>query len=86
MAHALIGLGTALILDSGFCVLAGVCTLSSRAVYAAAQIKKRRYWPKNIPGDYLLHEFEDYHVGDMNDLAGTLNNVQFHVYGMKEPE
>ena len=59
MTHALIGLGDVLILDSRFCVLAGVCALKERALYAAAQIKNWRYWPKKILGDFILNNIED---------------------------
>ena len=86
MTHALVELGIVLILESGLCVLVGVCALSSRVVYAVAQIKKWRYWPKNVPGDFIIHEFEDYQLGETNALAETLNNVPFRVYVMKEPE
>ena len=40
-------------LDSGFCVLKGIAELKKKGVFAAALIKKRRYWPKFIDGDAI---------------------------------
>ena len=44
------GTGMVVVLDSGFCVLEGVIELQKRGVFTAALIKKRRYWPKYVPG------------------------------------
>ena len=40
----------AVVLDSGFCVTKGV--------YAAALVKKQRYFPKGVPGDLIDTHFE----------------------------
>ena len=40
-------------LDSGFCVLQGVLALRMHGLYAVAIIKKKRYWPKHIDGDFI---------------------------------
>ena len=47
------GTGKVVVLDSGFCVLKGVIELKKRGVFAAALIKKRRYWPKYVPGEEI---------------------------------
>ncbi len=39
--------------DSGFCVTEGVTALHDRGVYGQFLIKKRRYWPKHVPGDLI---------------------------------
>ncbi len=39
--------------DSGFCVTAGVKSLQEKGVYGQFLIKKRRYCPKNVPGDLI---------------------------------
>ena len=72
--------GFIVILDSRFCVLKGIIELRKKGVFASALIKKRRYWPKYIKGD----DIKD--VGDANSWAGTLDNIPFHVYAMKEPD
>jgi hypothetical protein len=60
--------------------------LKKRGIFAAALvIRKRRYWPKHIPGDLIDEHIEDREVGDVDAWAGTLDNVHFHVFSMKEP-
>ena len=74
------------ILDSGFCVLKGIVELRKKGVFASALIKKRRYWPKFIPGDDFIAHFEVKEVGEADAIKGTLDNVPFHVFCMKEPD
>lgn len=78
--------GKVVVLDSGFCVLKGLIQLRQKGVFAAAVIKKRRYWPKYIKGDEIRQHFDNQQVGDANALAGTLNGVPFHLFAMKEPD
>jgi hypothetical protein len=67
-------------------VLQGLIELKKRGVFAAALIKKRRYWPKWILGDEIDKHFDDKEVGDVDAWPGTLDNVPFHVFAMKEPD
>ena len=76
--------GFIVILDSGFCVLKGIIELRKKGVFASALIKKRQYWPKYIKGDAIKAHFENKNVGDADSWAGTLDNIPFHVYAMKE--
>ena len=78
--------GFAVILDSGFCVLKGIIELRKKGVFASALIKKRRYWPKYIKGDDIKAHFDNKNVGGADSWAGTLDNIPFHVYTMKEPD
>ena len=55
-------------------------------MYAAALIKKQRYWPKYIPGDEIIEHFKDKEVGHVDALKGTMNGVPFYVHAMKEPD
>jgi hypothetical protein len=46
--------------DSGFCVAEGITVLQEKRVYDQFLMKKRRYWPKHVPGDvngmrFLVH-------------------------------
>ena len=49
-------------------------------------IKKRRYWPKYIPGDSILAHFAEKGIGESDALQGMLDDVKFHVVAMKEPD
>jgi hypothetical protein len=54
LTRSLWGTAKVVVLDSGFCVLQGIVELKKRGVFAAALIRKRRYWPKWIPGTMTL--------------------------------
>ena len=74
------------VLDSGFCVLQGLVELWKKGVFAAALIKKRRYWPKYIRGDEIAEHFRDKDVGAVDAWPGELDGVRFHVFCMKKPD
>ncbi len=38
---------------NGFCIAMGVMALQKFGVHGQFQIKKRKYWPKHVPGDYI---------------------------------
>jgi len=78
--------GKCVVLNSGFCVLQGIMCLLSVGVFAAALIKKRRYWPKFIPGDRIKAHFDELDVGSVDALEGELDGRKFHVFAMKEPD
>ena len=82
----LFGKGHVVILDSGFCVLKGIVELKKQGVYASALIKKWRYWPKYIKGDDIKQHFDDKEVGDCDFWKGCMDEVNIHVYAMKEPD
>ena len=72
------------ILDSGFCVLKGLIELWKIGVYASAVIKKRRYWPKYIPGDAIDEYMNDKTVGSTDSLKGTLDGWDYDIFVMKD--
>ena len=78
--------GYVVVLDSGFCVLKGIVELKNRGVYASALIKKRCYWPKYIKGDDIKSHFDGKDVGNCDSWKGQMDEVDFHVYAMKEPD
>jgi hypothetical protein len=86
LTQSLWGTGKAIVLDSGFCVLQGIVELRKKGVFAAALIKKRRYWPKYIDGDGIRNHFQDKPVGSVDVLCGELDTVKVFVHSMKEPD
>ena len=78
--------GYVVVLDSGFCVLKGIVELKKRGVYASALIRKHRYWPKYIKGDDIKSHFDGKDVGDCDSWKGQMDEVDFHVNAMKEPD
>ena len=79
--------GKVVILDSGFCVLKGIIELMKKGVFASALIKKRRYWPKDVPGDDIRRAFEGKAIGDTARLPGVAEtHYPFDIFAMKEEE
>ena len=62
------GIGKLVVLDSGFCVLQGLVELKKKGVYAHALIKKRRYWPKHVPGDDIIAHLVEKKVGETDAI------------------
>ena len=57
MCKPIFGSGKALVFDSVFFVAKGIVELEDRGVYGVALIKKRRYWPRNVPGNEIDKNF-----------------------------
>ena len=79
------GTGKTVVLDSGFCALQELVELKKNGIYAHALIKKRRYWPKHVPGDAIIKHFNNKEVLETDAIHGELDGVWFYLYGMKEP-
>lgn len=79
--------GKVIVLDSGFCVLRAIIEIFKVGVFASALIKKRKYWPKDVPGEDIKRYFDDKPIGVTNRLPGiTSDNVKFDIFAMKEKE
>lgn len=78
--------GKVVVLDSGFCVLKGLILLASCGVFAAAQIKKRRYWPWGVPGEEIKRKMEDSPIGSMTCIRGSHDDVPYSIFNLKEPD
>jgi hypothetical protein len=76
--------GFVVILDSGFCVLRGIVELRKKGVFAAAVIKKRKYWPKHVPGAAMDERMEAKAVGDCDSLPGTLEGIPYDLFVLKD--
>ncbi len=54
MTKLIHGQGKVVMMDSGFCVAAGIIALHKHGVFWQLLIKKRgKYWPKNVPGNAI---------------------------------
>jgi hypothetical protein len=63
-----------------------VIELKKVGVFAAALIKKRRYWPKHVDGEAIATHFTEKEVGYMDAWPGELDGVNFHLFCMREPD
>ena len=66
--------------------LEGLIELRKKGVFAGALIKKRRYWPKHVPGELIDDHFSDKEVGSTDSLKGKIDGVHYDIFCMKEPE
>ena len=76
--------GRYLILDSGLFVFEGLIQLRKK-VFFYAVIKKKRYCPYVDPGKYMENRFGEVEVGDTYDIQGTVGDVIYNLWEMKEP-
>ena len=77
--------GKIVVLDSGFCVLTAFVLLKEAGVYAAAVIKKRRYWPKYVDGTLMDTHMQNKEIGDVDIMQGKLKDKKCIYLLMKEP-
>lgn len=68
--------GRVIVLDSGFCVLKSLIVLKQYGVFAAALIKKRRYWPFLVPGDKIEERMKDKPIGTVDAIRGVLDGIK----------
>ena len=69
-------------------MLKGIVELRKRGAFAAALIKKCRYWPTKVPDDAMQRHFDEegVKVGDTDAIQGTMDGVIYNLWGMKEPD
>ena len=85
LCQSIFGSGRYVVLDSGFLVLQALIALRQKGVFAGALIKKRRFWPKYVPGQAMTEWFADKAVGFVGCVSGVLNNNKYTIWAMKEP-
>ena len=78
--------GKVVVLDSGFCVLQALIEVKKKGLFAAAVIKKWRYWPKHIDGEAINTKLRNEPVGTQTALPGVLDGVRFRIFCLKEQE
>ena len=68
MCEPIFSTGKCVVLESAFCVSNGITALLEFDFYAAELIKKRKYWPKGVPGDTIDEYFADKDVTHVDIL------------------
>ena len=80
MLEPIFGRGNVIILDSGFCILKGIVELRKHGVHASTLIEKWKYWLKYIKGELIKAQ-----MWAIDSWKGLVDEVNFHIYAMKEP-
>lgn len=83
---SLFATGKCVIMDSGFCVLDALTRLKSYGVFALIMIKKKRSWPKGIPGNDVVEHMKDTPVGTQRALQGKHNGQRFTIFTLRNPD
>ena len=82
--------GKCVVLDSDFCVSKGITALLEFGFYAAALIKKRKYWLKGVLGDTIDEYFADKDITHVDMLEAITEEgpegKAFNIFCFKEPE
>ena len=55
-------------------------------LFAAALVKKKKYWPKYIDGDRNKTYFKDKHIDTVDGMKGSLNGMKVEGHCLKRPE
>eukprot|EP00055_Hartaetosiga_balthica_P018338 m.133075 g.133075 ORF g.133075 m.133075 type:complete len:412 (+) comp9491_c0_seq2:1076-2311(+) len=63
-------------LDSGFGVVDAALTLLAKGLYATTVYKKRRYFPRNIPGDSVAVYLDNAPIGTVATKLGVRNETR----------
>ena len=71
-------------MDSGFCVLVVIIAMNNFGVYGQSLIKKRRYLPKNIPGDAIDYYFSNKEIGSSKTFRQVFEGKPFLVHYHKD--
>lgn len=84
MTEPIHGTGKVVSMDSGFCVTAGILHLHELGVYGQALVKKRKYWPKDVPGDQIDRYFDGKELGFSKTLKQDMDGILFYVHCSKD--
>ena len=86
LCKSIYGTGKIVVLDSGFCVLEALIQLRKQWGFAGALIKKRKYWPKHVPGEAIDDAMTGKNVGECDSLSGSIDDIKYDIFCMKEPD
>ena len=82
--------GDVVIMDSRFATLSGLLNLLAHGVYATIAIKKKRYWPREVPGDEMEQRMEHARLGACFAQRGLITTSEgttphtFHLVALKD--
>ena len=90
MCEPIFSTGKCDVIDSGFCVSKVITDLLEFGVYVDELIKKRKYWPKGIPGDAIDKYFSDKDVTHVDMLKAITEEgpegKALKIFCFKEPD
>ena len=67
-------------MDIGFCVTACILHLHDLCVFGQSLIKKRKYWPKGCPGDFIDEYMEGKPLGFVKIFLQDMDGIPFYIH------
>ena len=67
-------------------MLQGLIELRKVGVFASAVIKKRRYWPKYVPGDLMDDHMKEKELGATDSIRGKFDSVDYDLFMTKDSD
>ena len=55
-------------------------------MYSSALIKKRRYWPKEVPGKTMDERIVDKPIGATDTISGKLEEVEYNLFMIRDKD
>ena len=86
MTEPIHGTGKVVTGDSGFCVAMGMTALNAKGVYGQFLIKKRRYWPKYVPGDQIDKHMRAKGLGETATYMQDVEGMRFLVHCCRDAD
>ncbi len=84
MCEPIFGSAKIVTMDSGFCVAKGITKLAENGVFGQALVKKRKYWPRYVPGDMIDSHMSTKAVGESSSFKQVLEGRDFFVHCTKD--
>ena len=86
MTEPLHGTGKVVSGDSGFCVTQGVIALDKVGVKGQFLVKKRKYWPKWVPGDYIDEYMRNKPLGHSETFVQLIDGIVFYIHCTRDAD
>jgi hypothetical protein len=77
MTEPIHGTGKVVMGDSGLCVASGIVALHKKGVWGQFLIKKRKYWPRFVPGDYIDEYMKEKPLGISETFVQVIKGTRF---------
>ena len=84
MTEPIHGTGKVVMGDSGFFVAGGIVALHMKGVWGQFLIKKRKYWPRFVPGDYIDEYMRGKPLGFSKTFVQVIEGTRFLIHCMKD--
>ena len=72
--------------DSGFYVMWGVMALHTHGLFGQFLIKKRQYWPQQVPSDQINEYMKGKELGAVESFVQDLGGVPFYIHCCRDAD